>query len=291
MEYKRVQPDKALMEVTATPDVLAVVFGGGYEICVIAGIEDGKLICYAVFSHIPGKNRDVNLEYLYTIPERREEGACTGLLIRCESYLASRGVHAILSRMALRPPRAQEFNSFLTGRGFVPLCLTGRMLHYRLADMLDAGAIQMILKNRDKLPPVRDLKGIGEQHVNALLARQRETGFFFYKEECEEACSRFYFEDGSIHGAMIASRPQDDTLYISAIYMDALAQKRNIFLVLFCSCVEPLLDDVEEEDVQILIALQDETTYDGLMRAFNPPEKEYLVVEHMKPLKAVKGTH
>lgn len=289
MEYKRIKPYKELLATTSTPDVFEVVFGGRYEICMIAGVEDGRLICYAVFSHMPVSNRDVYLEYLFTVRDKREQGVCTELLKYCEKYLKERGVSVILTRVFLRPGVAEDYNTFLTGRGFIPLNVTGRLLNYRLRDMMDAGTIQTILRAKNKLPEVMDYKGAGEKRINALLADRNRTGFFFAKQECDETISRFFVENDEIHGAIIASRPSADTLYISALYMDRIAEKRNMFLSLFCECLEPVLSDIDEEDIKVIIMLESETVYKGLMMVFIPPDEEYLVLEHMNLIGVERG--
>ncbi len=310
MEYRRVKPDERLLRATAIPDVFEVVACGKYEVCMIAGFENEepkdnppmndsqaditklpdpdsseKLVCYAIFSHVPGIERDVHLEYLFTVRERREEGFCTGLLRYCEEYLAKQGVSVIQSRIYITPDFAVEYNSFITNRGYIPLNVTGRMLEYRLSEMLDSGTVQTILKNMKKLPPIMKLDEVGEQRINVLLSEHRNTGFFFVKEECDERYSRFYLEDGEIHGAVIAERPAPDTLYISALYMDRLAEKRNMFLALFSECLEPLLNDEDEENIRVIIMINSEQVYMGLMKVFNPPDDEFLVLEHMKQIR------
>ena len=285
MEYVRVKPDLELLKMTSSHDILELVFCGKYEICMIVGKDEGEIVCYAIFSHIPGKSREVYLEHLFTTPGRRETGLCSNLLEYCEGYLYEQGTRDILTRMYIKPGFALEYNSFIENRGFFPLSVSGRMLHYKLKDMLGAGTIQTMIKARKKLPPIKSAKSVGEQQINALLAKHKETGFDFVLEEMDENYSRFFMEDDVINGAIIASRPSEDTLYISALYMDRMAEKRNMFLSLFSECVAPICKDLEENDIKVIIMLNNERIYNGLMEVFNPPEDEYLVLEHMKLIK------
>ncbi|MCR5748559.1 MAG: GNAT family N-acetyltransferase [Lachnospiraceae bacterium] len=288
MEYKRVKPDRKLIAKTATPDTTEVVFCGNYEICMIAGIENGSLTGYAIFSHVPGKGRDAYLEFVYTLPQLREQGLATNLLKYCEDYLSEQRVQHIFSKLFLNPVFAEEYDHFLTGRGYIPIGVTGRMLHYRLEEMLDAGTIQTMIKFRKKLPPVKDFKSAGNQRINALLARHNETGFFFVKEEADPRYCRFYMEDDMINAAVIASRPKEDTFFISAIYMDRQAEKKNVFLELFSECIAPVCDEISEKDIKVIVMLDRKAIYDGLMTVFNPPDNEYLVIEHMKDIRKGK---
>ena len=52
-----------------------------------------------------------------------------------------------------------------------------------------------------------------------------------------------------------------------------------MFLPLLCSCIEQVLD---EKDINIIICLDDDVIYKGMLKIFNPPDQEYLVLEHMK---------
>ena len=279
MNFIRIKPDRKLLEATAGQEVCCVVFSGRYEICMIAGTENEEIVCYAVFSHIPEADAEVYLEYLYTVPELREQGKCTELLKYAEGYLAGKGIRIITSRIDLAPEYALEYDSFITNRGFHPLNLGGRIMVYRLDDMLDAETIQTVLDSKNVLPPVSSLNQIDKRVMNVFLDDRKHTGFYFYKDECDERHSRFFVEDGKVHGAVIASRPEADMLYISAIYIDEYAHKKNMFLPLLCNCIESVLD---EKDINIIICLDDEATYKGMLKIFNPPDSECIVLEHMK---------
>ena len=279
MVFNRIRPDRKILEATAGQDVCNVVFGGGYEICMIAGMENEEIVCYAVFSLIPDSGEEAYLEYLYTVPGRREQGKCTALLEYSEGYLAEKGIQIITSRVDLAPEFALEYNSFITQRGFMPLNLGGRILVYRLDDMLGAETIQTVLESKNVLPPVSRLSQVDKKIMNVFLSEKKHTGFYFFRDECDEHYSRFFVEGGKIHGALIASRTDNDMLYISAIYLDETARKKNMFLPLLCSCIEQVLD---EKDINIIICLDDDVIYKGMLKIFNPPDQEYLVLEHMK---------
>ncbi len=279
MEFIRIKPDIKLLEATAGKGVCDVVFSGKFEICMIAGTINEEVVCYAVFSHIPESDAEVYLEYLYTVPDLREQGKCTELLEHAGEYLAGMGIRIITSRIALELKYALEYNSFIINRGFLLLSHSERIMFYRLDDMLDAETIQTVLDSKNVLPPVSRLSQVDKKIMNVFISEKKHTGFYFFRDECDERYSRFYVEDGKVHGAVIASRPEKDTLYISAIYIDEPARRNNMFLPLLCSCLESVLS---EKDINIIICLDDEATYKGMLKIFNPPDSESLVLEHMK---------
>ncbi len=282
MEYKRVKPDRELLTATAPDDTVNIVFGDKYEICMIAAMEEGKLAGYAIFSHTRWEKKDAYLEYYYTVPDMREQGVCTGLIKYCRGYLAELGIGTILSKYFINPLNAIEYNKFMEGRGFIPINVTGRILVYKYGDLLDAGTIQTMMKFREKMPPVLGYEEAGEKVINAFLANSRETGFYFCKDEADPKYSKFYkSEDESINGVIVASKTAEDVLFISAIYMDEIAEKNNMFLSLLSECLSPLKDEPDNNNIKVIITLDDEAAYNGLGMVFNPPDEEYIILEHM----------
>ncbi len=284
MIFQRITPNEKLLLRTAPPGISEVVFGGKYEIYMVAALEGDSLSAYAVFSHIPGKEREVFLEYLFTAPKERDKGVCSALLKECETRLKKDKVTDIVVRQAISPLDAEEYNSFMEKRGFIPLNLSGRLIKYRFQEMLDAKALQLILKNRDRLPEIKKYGEIESRSINYLLANRKETGFYFFKEECDEAVSRFYLDKDRVSAALIASLPQENLLFISSLYMDEKARKNNVFLSLFSECVNAAFGEEDDENGVIVFSLNNNDIFNGLMKVFNPPDAVLLVLEHIKVL-------
>lgn len=284
MKYQRVKPDRELLELTAPIRVVGVALDGKYEVFMIAGTEGDDLICYAIFSHIPGKGADVFLEHLYTVPDRRDKGACCELLKECEKMLKAVGTKNILTRQIIDPKNALEYHEFITKRGFIPLNLQGRMLCYMLKEMLDSHTIQTILKHEKDYPQVKGIDGVGERWIKALLNRQDETGFFFYRDECDSRYSRFYEENGQIHAALIVSRTDEDTFFISSLYEDEFAREKKLYLILLSEVAHAMVQDTGTEDLEMIFVINNEEAYQRLQVLFNPPRREFLVIEHMRKL-------
>ena len=284
MEYKRIKPDEKLLYATAPVGVAAIAFNDEYEIYMLAGMEGDRLMCYALYSHLPNSVSIAFLEYVYTIQGHRDSGLCTGLLLAGEEKLGKLGVENIVIRQISDPDNAVEYNEFFTKRGYLPLNLRGRMLYYRLSDMLDTEAIQTVIKHEKQLPEVKPVAAIGERYLKALLAKHKETGFFFSRQELDDRYSRFYEVGGIIHAAMIVSLINEKALFVSAIYGDKEADDKGLFMVLFSEVVYAVLKDTRKKDLDIIFVLHSEGTYDGLMKVFNPPDREFLLLEHMKTI-------
>ncbi len=288
MNYVNILPESSLLETTAPPYVGALVRQEGMESCILAAIGNGALLGYALFSHPAGSSKDVWLEYLYTREDIRETGVATGLLDYGSEYMKKKGVANILCRMYLKFGEAKDAVQFFLHRDFIPLSLNGRLLAYRYRDMTDSGFFDIIGRNRKKLPPSVSAAEAGKKSLNALLAKQRETGFSFENKDLEAGCSRFMKDGEEIEAAMIAKVIGDKTLYAESPYMTPKARKKNLFPILFSDVVAEAKKSFED-DFLILVSLNDDSAYYGMMQLFNPPEREYLEQVYMRCLMLEKG--
>ena len=279
MEYKAITLDEEVLRMTAPAHIPEMMKDNRYEIAFYGGFEEDALVCYAVFSHLP--ERDVFLEHLYTVPERRGEGRCGELLAFCKKHLKELGSEALIAKNQLQPEYAVEYNEFMQKQGFLPLNLTDRLLLYRLVDLERPGSMQMVLDNMDRLPPVLDLKQAGEARVREFLKDMGQTETAL--AEKDQLYSRFFLNGKKVSGALIASALDEDTLLISGVYLDDLAKQNNMFLEIFSASLDAAKKDLGE-DMTIYFLVGDEDTYEGLLRVFLPPQEEYLVMEHMMPL-------
>ncbi len=287
MEFMSIDLSEEVLAQTAPPQVASLMHNDHIETLIQGGFEEDSLICYAVFSHpVMGSVNDTFLEYLYTIPEKREEGCCSQLLSHCKRDFLRREIKFVTSKYYVSYENALDYNEFMENRGFVPLNLTTRLLYYPIDDLERPGSMQMVVDNLDKLPPIADIESVGEIRVQEFL---KDKGLEeFSPEEIDYRYSRFYMNGKMISAALVASPLDKDSLYISGVYLDDLAKQKNMFLTLFSACIESAKKDMGEK-MDVYFEVADEDTYQGLLRIFIPPEKEYLVMEHLLPLMMEEG--
>ena len=286
MMFKRIKPDKRLLIATAPPGINAIAFDERYDIYMLAGMDGDDLLSYAIYSHMKGASDDAFLEFIYTVREQRESGLACRLLEEGEKRLSKLGIKNIMIRQLTDPENAIDLNEFLTKRDFLPLDLKGRVLCYSLSDMLDTETIQTILNNKERHAEVKPVSKIGEKPLRELLGKHDTTGFYFYREECDDRYSRFYEKDGTIHAAMIVSLVDDRAIFVSSVYGDKASDDKGLFLILFSDVVYAVLKDTKKKDMDVIFVLNNENTYNGLMKAFNPPGREFLLLEYMKMIGA-----
>ena len=283
MKYANILPDEKLFSKTAPPYVSGIVNSGNYEVCVLAAVDEDRLKGYGVFSHMKGSAGDIWLEYLYTCPRFREKGIASGLLEYAEGYMRRRKAAGLFCKMYVKYSEARESASYLIKRGYLPLSRDGRLLAYRHGDMVDAGLFDLVQRNRKKLPPSVKVSGVSDKSIKLLLSEKAATGFSFDRGTLQNSLSRFILEGDRIVWALIAQKLNDDTLFLKEPFMAGGFEGQNVYPVLLTDVITDA-EKIFPGDFLILLRLEDDRTYYGMMQTFNPPEREYMVQEYMKCL-------
>ena len=279
MEIKRIEPDSEAINAIITPGIRNLKAENNLETVYLGGFEQDRLVCFAVFSRRLNEDpSEIYLEYLYTIPDGRDAGRCRTFVDAFRAYLAEFSVRYILVKYCLVPDAAIAFNGLMRGCRFTPLSLTGRLLHYSSRDLKRRGAIQMILKNRDNLPQVDSFEKAGEDIVLSFLRKHGNMPVFSYA--IDTAFSQVFMNNNVVDAAIVASSPDGETLYISALYMDDIAKQKNMFLSLFSECLDAASRKLND-DFDIYFQLGDESIVQNLLTVFNPPDEEYMILEYM----------
>ena len=283
MNYANILPDEKLFSKTAPPYVSAIVNSGNYEVCVLAAVDEGELKGYGVFSHMKGSSRDIWVEYLYTSPQFREKGIASGLLEYAEGYMRRRKAAGLFCKMYVKYSEAKETASYLMKRGYLPLSRDGRLLAYRYGDMADSGLFDAVRRNRNKLLPSVKASEVSDKSINLLLSEKAATGFSFDEGTLKNTFSRFILKGDRIVGALVAQRISDDTLYLKEPFMAGGFVEKNAYPVILTDVITDAVKSLPG-DFLIMMRLEDDRTYYGMMQTFNPPESEYMVQEYMKCL-------
>ena len=283
MNYANILPDEKLFSKTAPPYVSAIVNSGNYEVCVLAAVDEGELKGYGVFSHMKGSSRDIWVEYLYTCPQFREKGIASGLLEYAEGYMRRRKAAGLFCKMYVKYSEAKETASYLMKRGYLPLSRDGRLLAYRYGDMADSGLFDAVQRNRKKLLPSVKASEVSDKSINLLMSEKAATGFSFDEGNLQNTFSRFILKGDRIVGALVAQRISDDTLYLKEPFMAGDFVEKNAYPVILTDVITDAVKSFPG-DFLIMMRLEDDRTYYGMMQTFNPPEREYMVQEYMKCL-------
>ncbi len=279
MELKRFSFSKNQLWELSSIRVKRISEDDRYELLTLGFFEGEELISYVIFSHlIANSEKNIFLEYIYVSPDYRGKGISKKLLYQAKEYIDRLGNYDILCKHYVKPEHAIEYNDYMTKRGFVPLNVTQKLLFYHLKDLERPGAIQLVQKNLKKLPKVVDIDEVGLKFAQNYLHSKGRSSISI--KEIQGKYTRFYMENNVIDGAIIAAPMGDDALFISAVIMDRIARRKNIFLIFFSECLEAARKDMGD-DISIIFQIDDADTYKGMLAAFNPPGVELFTMEHM----------
>ncbi len=278
MEIRRIKPDAEVINALLPPGLTEITDEDGLETLFLGGFEKEEPVCLGLFSRrLDERSCDIHLEYITTVPDSRDAGKCREFIEGCRVYFRELPVRNILVKYCINPASATGFNNLMRGCGLKPLSLTGRLLHYNSKDLKRRGAIQMIINNRDKLPPVVSFEKAGEEKITSYLNKHGLPVFPF---AVNRDFSYVYMSGDDVDAAIVATAPGGKTLFISALYMDDIAKQKNMFLSLFSECFNAAATELNE-DFDVCFQVADESIAQNLFTVFNPPDEEYMCLEYM----------
>ena len=80
-----------------------------------------------------------------------------------------------------------------------------------------------------------------------------------------------------VDSALLAFPLDPESLFLSGVLLGEVAKKRSLFLELFADCLEKAKKEMPRLS-SLCFRLEDEAAYQGLMKVFNPPEEELLIL-------------
>jgi len=280
MNFYHVLPDNRLLASTAPPYVRYCLENRGLESCILAAVEDGKLLSYAVFSRPVGASRDVWLEYIFTMEEYRETGAASALLKYSRDYMKKKGMINILCKVYSKFREAKDLMEFLVRRQFVPLTSDGKLLVYSYSSLMNSFLFEFFQKNKSKNLKTLKASELEERTLAAFRAREKETGFYFDLNGINDVFSRFIVKNGEIAAAVIAKKAGERDVYIPAPYLTKEINNMGLFPILLLEVVKDA-GDIIGDDILVFLELCDEKMSYIMSQAFSPPEREMIVQEYM----------
>lgn len=209
MEYSLLTPDEVTQELTFLPeDILSSIKKGrGW---VMIGQEDSQspVITIAAFRQMAEKGA-IELVYIFTRPEDREEGCALGLLEAAGRIFLRNKIERIVCVPIGSREQILDFTQFLMLCDFEPLMLDGHIYTYSKQQLMDSTTLKPYLekstKNYTHLTQ-------GEMRYYARTM-DKELPAAFYSgllNDCDPEKSIFVIHNNSIYGAVLLSRNETD---------------------------------------------------------------------------------
>ncbi len=241
--------------------------------------EGGKILTMAVFQQRKGERDSVELAYIYTVPEAREEGYAMGLLYEAEKILGESGVKKILCMPMGEREEIVDFTHFLLLANFEPVILDGHIYSYNRKELLESEALKPFGSVNGKIYTHLER---GEMRYYART-QGKELPKRFREEllgDCDTKNSVFAIENGKMRGAILLGNPENEKerANLLNIYVDPEWKQKQQILAMLVQVVRELREDIKGID----IAIDDERVRKLLTYVLGEADKDYWVQRYEK---------
>lgn len=246
--------------------------------------DEGELTCVAAYIHNSQLPGELMLVYIFTLQSEREKGWGRAILDFSKSYFAKYGIDSIYVKFVEKLDDAMYLDDFFENSGFIPLNLSGEQFLYRMSKNDEMKILKPVTASKlmNYIEKIEDLK---DKRLVALLAKQHETGYGIDWDYSEKELSRYYIKNNEIHGVIQGKWLDEESLFISGIYLDEVAKKDNMFLPMLAGLLVAAGFDEFEAEKNVLIEIQDQFIEEGLRLIMNPAREEWLIHEYMLGVK------
>lgn len=241
--------------------------------------EEGRILTMAALQLRAGEGGCMELAYIYTLPEAREEGYAMELLYEAEKILRECGVKKILCMLTGKRQEILDFTHFLLLAGFEPVILDGHIYTYNRKELLESKALEPFC--------VTDGKAFSHLDWGQMRYYAREQGDKLprrFREEllgdCNPKKSIFAIEKGRLRGAILMGTPkkEKDHAQLLNVYVDPGWKQKQQILAMLGQVVGELGEDTQG----IAIAIDDERVRKLLTYVLGEAQEDYWVQRYEK---------
>ncbi len=241
--------------------------------------EDDRILTLGAFQLRPGEQDSVELAYIYTVPEAREEGCAMGLIYEAEKILGESGVKKILCMPVGEREEIVDFTHFLLLAGFEPVILDGHICTYERQKLVESKALQPFYerngKNYTHLERA-EMRYYAREQGKSLPQRFREE----LMGECDTKKSVFAIENGRMKGAILLGAPkkEKEREELLNVYVEPEWKQKQQILAMLAQVIR----DMKEDTTGIDIAIDDERVRKLLTYVLGEAQKDYWVQRYEK---------
>lgn len=241
--------------------------------------EDDRILTLGAFQLRPGEQDSVELAYIYTVPEAREEGCAMGLIYEAEKILGESGVKKILCMPVGEREEIVDFTHFLLLAGFEPVILDGHICTYERKKLVESKALQPFYerngKNYTHLERA-EMRYYAREQGKSLPQRFREE----LMGECDTKKSVFAIENGRMKGAILLGAPkkEKEREELLNVYVEPEWKQKQQILAMLAQVIR----DMKEDTTGIDIAIDDERVRKLLTYVLGEAQKDYWVQRYEK---------
>lgn len=162
---------------------------------------------------------------------------------------------------------------------FLPLRMSGRLLTYEYQSIKQVRVVDKIEAQRSMLPPTTKLDTRADARIARLFEKEPQA---FERTAYDTQLSRFYLVEDCICGALLVRKPNDHEIYISDIYLNPVAEKNSMFLILLADLLIEIREQVGEV-FDVHMKIDNPKLYDNIIQLFGMPEQYEYAQEWTMP--------
>ncbi len=249
--------------------------------------EEGRILTMAALQLRAGEGGCMELAYIYTLPETREEGYAMELLYEAEKILRKCGVKKILCMLTGKRQEILDFTHFLLLAGFEPVILDGHICIYNRKELLESQVLKPFYAAAGKTYTNLDrgeMRYYAREQGKKLPQRFRDE----LLGNCDAKKSVFAIENGRLRGAILlgSSEKEKGRAELLNVYVDPRWEQKQQILSMLVQVLRKLREDVKE----IAIAIDDERVRKLLTYVLGEAEKDYWVQRYEKRIMPRENT-
>lgn len=249
--------------------------------------EEGRILTMAALQLRAGEGGCMELAYIYTLPEAREEGYAMELLYEAEKILRKCGVKKILCMLTGKRQEILDFTHFLLLAGFEPVILDGHICIYNRKELLESQVLKPFYAAAGKTYTNLDrgeMRYYAREQGKKLPQRFRDE----LLGNCDAKKSVFAIENGRLRGAILlgSSEKEKGRAELLNVYVDPRWEQKQQILSMLVQVLRKLREDVKE----IAIAIDDERVRKLLTYVLGEAEKDYWVQRYEKRIMPRENT-
>ena len=205
MNYSLLTPDEATQELDSLPeDILSSIKKGRGWVMIGQENSQGPVITIAAFKQMTEKAA-VELEYIFTRPEYREEGCALGLLEAAGQIFLQNKIEKIVCMPIGSKEQIIDFTQFLILSDFEPLMLDGHIYTYNRQQLMSSNTLKPFLEKSTK-----NYTHLSQGEIRYYArTMDKDLPAIFHSgllNACDPEKSIFIIQNDSIYGAVLLSK-------------------------------------------------------------------------------------
>lgn len=240
---------------------------------VVIGQDDqGMIMTVAAFVFDPSQPDTVELDFIFTRPEVREEGWAMGAIYYAQEKFKDQGIHRFICCPTGTYEEMSEFLIFLKMAEFEPLVVDWHAYSYELGNLDRIEDLKSYIeasKGKAKKLSLEEIKFYLHFKNSNIPSKVRD----YMLRDCDLKKSLFVVEDKKIMGAVLVQNGDDSATNIGNLYINPRWKNKHLILGMLAQVVA----NVPEEGKMLNLAIDNENELNLYHYLFGEPMEDCLI--------------